>query len=89
MLRVLAIVIGGGVLAGEIPDVGSPNQCVEWSAADSSDIRPVPFSTNPVPTYPKLLFDAGIGDTLVVRFVVGAYGAIVPSSYCVERRLGF
>lgn len=49
------------------------------------EVAPVPLLTNPIPKYPRLLLDAGLGDTVIVQFRVSRDGSVDQSSYCVER----
>jgi hypothetical protein len=92
-MRGISIVLGVGVLIGtvdptQIDAKGPSRQCaLPYSPPpiDSVDVAPVPLGSNSVPAYSRLLIDAGIGDTLVVQFVVGTDGTIEPTSYCVER----
>lgn len=92
-MRGISIVLGVGVLTGTVDptqiDAKQPSrQCaLPYSPPpiDSVDVAPVPLGSNSVPTYSRMLIEAGIGDTLVVQFVVGTDGMIEPTSYCVER----
>lgn len=70
---------------------GAPlNRCLEVDrAVDTPDVAPIPLPTNPMPRYPPFLLDAGIGDTIVVQFVVRTDGSVDQSSYCVERSSGY
>lgn len=91
--RAIAIVLsfvalGGAPDATWVDTAPSSIQCAarpDSTVIGSPDVAPVPLGSNALPQYSPLLMQAGISDTLVVRFTVGTEGMIEPSSYCVER----